>query len=148
VSTVKRRTPSAEIDWVRASLKEAGLRCTAARTTVMQELRRANAPISHSELAEKLVPMGFDKATVFRNLIDLSEAGLVYRSELGDHVWRFELRDPEADDEGRHPHFVCVECGSVTCLADVELDAAAERQAAEVGRVTEILLKGQCRNCG
>lgn len=103
--------------------------------------------MTHAELADELVPVGFDKATVFRNLTDLTEAELVSRTELGDRVWRFEVRDPNDPDEGRHPHFVCVECGQVHCLADVELDARTMKRIRELGRITEILLKGHCRSC-
>ena len=139
---------SSEIDEIRSLLRGAGLRCTAARVAVVQELRKAASPRSHAEIAEELVPQGFDKATVFRNLVDLAEAGLVVRSELGDHVWRFELRSSGDPQEGGHPHFVCVECGGVTCLTDVEFNEATKRRASKVGRVTEILLKGHCRECG
>ena len=118
-----------EIDEIRALLRAAGLRCTAARLAVVQSLRRADSPRSHAEVADELVPLGFDKATVFRNLVDLADAGLVIRSELGDHVWRFELRSEEDPDGGGHPHFVCVDCGSVTCLTDVEFNEATKRRA-------------------
>ena len=37
------------------------------------------------------------------------------RTELGDHVWRFEVHDRTHSEKGQHPHFVCVTCGSVTC---------------------------------
>ena len=141
-------TQTAEIAELRELLRSAGLRCTTARLAVVQHLREAGSPLSHAEMAEKLVPLGFDKATVFRNLVDLSEARLASRTELGDHVWRFEFREPGDPRHGNHSHFVCVECGSVTCLSDIEFDAASQKRAAKVGRVTEVLLKGHCSRCG
>lgn len=132
---------------VRTLLSTAGLRTTAARLAVVRRLQKAASPMSHAEVAEELVPLGFDKATVFRNLTDLVDAGLVSRTELGDHVWRFELRDPKHED-GQHPHFVCVDCGSVTCLHDIEMPKTAQKSWTKVGRVTEILLKGHCAGCG
>lgn len=131
---------------IRTLLAEAGLRTTAARLAVIRRLQKAKNPLSHAEVAEEMVPQGFDKATVFRNLTDLVDAGLVSRTELGDHVWRFELRDPTHED-GQHPHFVCVDCGSVTCLHDVEMPKTAQKSWTKVGRVTEILLKGHCLVC-
>ncbi|MDX1969203.1 MAG: Fur family transcriptional regulator [Planctomycetaceae bacterium] len=131
---------------IRTLLGEVGLRTTAARLAVVRRLQQASTPLSHAEVAEELVPLGFDKATVFRNLTDLVDAGLVSRTELGDHVWRFELRDPTHQD-GQHPHFVCVDCGSVTCLHDVELPKSAQKSWTKVGSVTEILLKGHCTAC-
>ncbi|MEX0703323.1 MAG: transcriptional repressor [Planctomycetales bacterium] len=132
----------------RDAIRAAGLRCTAPRVAVLLELGRAGRPLAHGELADLLVPQGFDKATVFRNLTDLTEAGLLARTELGDHVWRFEVRGPDDPDRGTHPHFVCVDCGRVTCLTDVTFDAATRKRAAQLGEVTEVLLKGRCTDCG
>lgn len=139
--------PAENVKEIREVLQKVGLRCTAARLAVMQRLRVATKPLSHAELADELIPLGFDKATVFRNLIDLTEVGLLSRSELGDHVWRFELLNQDHPHQGKHPHFVCVDCGSVTCLADVEFDAATKKRAETIGEITEILLKGHCTNC-
>ncbi len=136
-----------EVALLREIIREAGLRCTSARLAVLQRLRQADSPITHAELAEELVPLGFDKATVFRNLSDLTDAGLVIRTELGDHVWRFEVRDPNDPDDGKHPHFVCVDCGRVTCFSDVVFDKSTQKRANRIGRVTEILLKGHCLEC-
>ena len=138
---------SEDLATIRERVRATGLRCTAARLAVMRTLASAGRPVSHAEVADTLADQGLDKATVFRNLNDLAEVGLVNRSELGDHVWRFELRDPNAADGGQHPHFMCVDCGGVTCLSDVEFDPATRRRAAQIGVVTEILLKGRCRKC-
>jgi Fur family transcriptional regulator, ferric uptake regulator len=144
---MRRNRNTEEIAEIREQMRSSGLRCTAARVAVVQHLRRATSPLTHAEIAEVLMPLGFDKATVFRNLIDLADAGLVARTELGDHVWRFELRDQNDPEAGTHPHFVCTDCGSVTCMDDVEFNAASEKRASLIGRVTEILLKGQCKKC-
>ena len=136
-----------EIALIRQILRDASLRCTPARISVLQKLRASNSPLTHAEIAETLVPVGFDKATVFRNLTDLTDAGLVSRTELGDHVWRFEVRDPSAAEDERHPHFVCITCGSVTCLGDMEFTPASRKRSQQIGRITEILIKGHCSTC-
>ena len=137
----------AMIAWTRNLLSAAGLRSTAARTAVIRWLQSAKSPSTHAEIAADLVPMGFDKATIFRNLNDLAEAGLVMRNELGDHVWRFELRDETHPNRGHHPHFVCVDCGKVMCLHDIDLPAASDKSLSKVGQVTEILMRGHCVAC-
>lgn len=124
------------------------MRTTAARTAVMRWLQKSNAPATHAEISTALAPLGIDKATVFRNLNDLAEAGLVSRSELGDHVWRFELIDAAHADRSQHPHFVCVDCGRVTCLPDMDLPKSTRKSLSDVGRVTEILVRGHCSSCG
>ncbi|QDU16191.1 Peroxide operon regulator [Gimesia maris] len=136
-----------EITEIRELLREYGVRATPARITVMQELRAATSPLSHADLADKLVPLGFDRATVFRNLNDLADAELILRAELGDHVWRFETFDPDRPAGEKHPHFVCEGCGSITCLDTMEFTPVSKRRARAVGRITEILLKGHCLDC-
>lgn len=136
-----------DLEAVKTILREAGLRSTPARIAAYRFLRSANSPVSHAEVAEQLVQTGLDKATVFRNLNDLADAGLARRTELGDHVWRFELA---GDDHGSdpHPHFVCIDCGTVSCIDGAELKKVAGRkQIASLGRVTEILLRGHCVSC-
>ena len=103
------------------------------------------SPLTHAEVTEELQGLGVDKATVFRNLNDLTTAGLVRRTELGDHVWRFELI-PD-DHNSSHPHFVCVDCGAVSCMGEIKLTAGSKRLSEEFGEVTEILLRGHCNDC-
>jgi Fur family transcriptional regulator, ferric uptake regulator len=127
-------------------LRAAGLKWTGPRAAVLAVLEQATAPVSHAEVADLLAAEGFDRATVYRNLVDLTEAGLVARADLGDHVWRFELRS--ADDEGAlHPHFTCTTCGTVACLPAGAVALSALKKAQTVGHVAEILLKGQCVAC-
>ena len=156
------RPPSRDLDAVRAIVRDAGLRCTPARLAVLQHLQEARGPRTHAEVAAALADRGFDRATIYRNLTELTEAGLVSRMELGDHAWRFEIRRPVPPHGGprEHPHFVCTSCGEVSCLEGVKVaitpqpagrrprGAAKPSAAGGIGAVTEVLLKGQCAQCG
>lgn len=134
---------------VRERIRQAGLRSTAARIAVMQRLEGATTPLTHADIAVDLVPQGFDKATVYRNLMDLTEAGLVSRAELGDHVWRFELRRESEHHDNEHPHFLCVDCGEITCLSDVSVTISPTpgSKNSAIRELTEVLLKGHCERC-
>jgi Fur family ferric uptake transcriptional regulator len=132
---------------LRARIRSAGLRCTAARLAVLRQLESAASPITHGEVVELLQGSGFDQSTIYRNLIDLAEAGLVRRQELGDHVWRFEPRREGEHAGEEHAHFLCVDCGSVRCLPEVRLDSTSRTAAAKIGDVTEVLIKGHCMEC-
>ncbi len=135
---------------LRVRIREAGLRCTAARLTVINVLSRSKSPLSHAEIAATVAPLGFDRATVYRNLIEMAEAGLLSRVDLGDHVWRFELRGEGQEHANDHPHFLCTECGEVSCLSGVKISIKPARGAKQesFGAVTEVLLKGRCTHCG
>ncbi|MEY2612096.1 MAG: Transcriptional regulator PerR [Planctomycetota bacterium] len=142
----KKTTGVDDVNEARKLIREAGLRSTPARISVINALKRSAKPQTHAELADQLVPLGFDKATVFRNLTDLAEAELVLRTELGDHVWRFELRDP-SHDRSSHPHFVCVDCGSVSCIEEMALPSPTVRRSLNIARISEVLVKGHCGVC-
>lgn len=132
---------------IRAMIRDAGLRCTNSRTVVLERLLRATTPLSHADLSEELVPKGFDQATVYRNLTDLTEVGLLNRLDLGDHIWRFEFRGHHDDDQD-HPHFMCTDCGEISCLSEVNISfPSGSTSSPLVGEINEILLKGLCRNC-
>jgi Fur family ferric uptake transcriptional regulator len=134
----------------RSALRAAGLKCTEQRLAVLRELERASAPLSHREMLARLSRFRWDPATTFRNLNDLCEAGLVARIDVGDHVWRFELQERTARRNSGHPHFLCLACGTVTCLHEVSTTDAALRLPVpdEVQMVEEVLLKGRCAKCG
>jgi Fur family ferric uptake transcriptional regulator len=143
----KANDTQSDIAAAQAEIRSAGLRATPARVATLLVLRRSDAPRTHAEVAEQLCTGGIDKATAFRNLNDLAEVGLLRRSELGDHVWRFEAIGPSESTEQGHPHFVCVDCGTVTCMDQVRLTAGSLRYSEHVGEVTEILLRGHCNDC-
>lgn len=128
------------------ALRAAGLRRTRPRLAVLAVLDRARAPLSHAEVAEVLASEGLDRATVYRNLLALSEAGLARRSDLGDHVWRFERVGGPAATPHAHPHHVCTGCGSVACLEELSVRFAG-RGAALARRGVEIQLRGPCAAC-
>jgi len=142
---------------LRAALRAAGLRATLPRLAVLWALRRAGAPVSHNDVAAPLVGQGLDRATVYRNLLDLARVGLARRTDLGDHVWRFEavLRTAakasakKAGANEEHPHFLCNECGTVECLDDLTVQLGRSARAPRALRThdIEILVKGRCDSC-
>lgn len=136
-----------KIEDTRHMLRENGLRATPARIAVLNLLATASQPSSHQEISERLESRGIDKSTVFRALNDLTEVGLARRMELGDHVWRYEPTRVSANDEDAqqpHPHLLCIDCGTITCLSDQDVSLHV---AKSVGVIEDILLKGLCPAC-
>lgn len=133
-------------DGLKEQLRAAGLRATRSRLTVLRVLQSQSAPTSHPEITELLADDGWDRATLYRNLIDMTEAGLLRRVDLGDHVWRFELSGA-AHDTSAHPHFLCTACGDVACLPALRLPSGGDLpRALREGQVT-IQLRGLCDDC-
>jgi Fur family transcriptional regulator, ferric uptake regulator len=136
---------------IRTELRESGLRATPARVAVLAVLRQAGAPLTHAEVAEQLEGHGWDRATVFRNLVALSEVGFAKRSDLGDHAWRFEaVADATGDVVHEHPHFLCTACGSVVCIPEIELKLprGVRLPRAVKANSVEVHLRGLCDECG
>lgn len=127
-------------------IRDAGLRATMPRIEVLGRLEASTAPLSHGDLAEELVPLGFDRATVYRNLNDLVEIGLATRVDLGDHVWRFERRQAGSEEAGSHPHFLCNDCGDVVCLPEIEIPLPREASK-PIQDVEDVVLRGRCSSC-
>jgi len=139
--------PATTTDEIKRAIREVGLRATPARVATLILLREATSPLTHAFVANHLASSQVDKVTAFRNLNDMTDAGLLRRTELGDHVWRFEAVAPGGHDQYRHHHFLCVDCGAISRLAEVTLTASSQRQSEAVGDVTEILLRGHCNAC-
>ncbi len=132
-------------DTLRALLRGVGLRVTPARVAVLGLLRRSARPLSHAEVTEALSDGIWDRATLYRNLIDMVDAGLARRSDV-DHIWRFEA---QSDEDHGHPHFVCTECGTVECIDDVDLNVRRPKEVPRSVRnqQVEIQLRGTCDQC-
>ena len=129
-------------------LRDAGLRATAARVAVFKLLSSVGGPKSHAEVVEALEEFGFDQSTLFRCLNEIADAGLVARLDLGDQTRRFELREPD-DVEFTHPHFMCVYCGKLKCMNEFSVQITPSRgpRRAQLGTITEVLIRGHCGNC-
>ncbi len=133
---------------LRQRLRDAGLRATGSRLAVLRVLLSAESPLSHNDVAEQLVSESWDRATLYRNLLDLVRVDLARRTDVGDHVWRFELTHAK-HDRTEHPHFVCTDCGSVECLpaSAVAVRASGKIPAALRTKDIEVQVRGRCDQC-
>jgi len=131
-------------DDLRQILGARGIRVTEQRLLILRELSKLTFPISHPELTDRLGESELDRATVYRNLLSLTEAGLLVKTQLGDGVWRFELPNAPSAEHGAHPHFVCNDCGSVECLPKGSVTLRGEASRNEVA---DVQLRGRCTDC-
>lgn len=134
----------------RTLLRDRGLRATAPRVAVLRLLDREQRPLSHSEVLTLLGDSDWDQATVYRNLVKLSESGVTRVVSRAGGMARYELASDEGAPTQEHPHFVCSECGTVSCLPlavavvqSPEVDGAWQ-QAVDAARIQ---LEGRCPDC-
>ena len=135
---------------MRKRIRALGLRATSSRLSVLVCLHDHARPLSHLELMEQLGPNALERATVYRILSDLSEAGLLRRMDLGDKIWRYELSNPCCRTiPDQHAHFLCLECKQVTCLPELELrpvgggSLPVELKGADL----QLRITGRCGSC-
>ncbi len=131
-------------------LRAAGHRYTNQRRRLVELLAEAGHPVSIPDI---LAP-GSDlkQSSVYRNLADLLQAGVVSRVTTDEEFGRYELAE---DLIGHHHHLVCSRCGKmrdVDVPPDLErtLDRALDRIAKRAGfaRVSHRLdLVGLCADC-
>jgi Fur family transcriptional regulator, ferric uptake regulator len=126
-------------------LKGAGLRPTPTRQRVLAALMSAGQSLSHAELADALPDL--DRVTVFRSLKMLKEVRLVHSVRGTDGTLRFGTNPAQTPGcPGGHPHFLCVECGGMTCLPDQVLpDVRVPRGALVQGK--QLVVYGVCARC-
>jgi Fur family ferric uptake transcriptional regulator len=116
---------------------------------VLQALRGAPSPVSHGEVADQLSSFGWDRTTIYRNLLDLTRVGLARRIDLGDHIWRFEPTGATNAPEGLRWRFVCTDCGDVQELGGLHLivDQSARVPKAVRRKSAEMQVRGVCDTC-
>ena len=117
-------------DEIESMLRDAGIRVTSQRRTVIAALVQSHDhPTAEDVHARaKTVDRSVSFATVYRALATLVDAAIVQRISFDDGPSRFEMA-PKTE----HDHLVDVDNGEVLELASEELAALRSRLAAELG---------------
>lgn len=137
----RRSRPAPSVEELTRALRDAGLRVTEPRLAVLEAVWRTDAPMSHAEASRRLSRRGLDRVTVWRNLVALAEAGVVSRTDRGDHTWRFA----RSGGQDPRPTVTCVACGRHERLpaSAVSVDPAA----LEGFEGVVVRLSGRCASC-
>lgn len=125
-----------------AVLRERGLRLTTPRRLVLEALFEADAPVSAEALA---AARQIELTVVYRNLETLEAHGLARHVHLGHGPGLYVLVG-----RGDREYLYCERCGSVTALAQAELDPVREQIRTRFGyevRFTHFPLTGRCASC-
>ena len=125
------------------ALEERGYRDTTPRRTVARAIAEKERHFAAEELREQLPGIG--RATVYRSLKILVEAGALCRVLLEDGNLHYQL-----SHRGHHHHLLCVECGAsedlMGCDIEDRLESVADAHHFEVsGHWLEVY--GRCQTC-
>ena len=133
---------------LRQAVKARGLRETSQREAVLAYLVKTAGHLSQEEIHQGLRTdhRGVGRATVFRTLKLLEEAGLVSRVTFADGLPRYEY----SRGGPPHDHLICVHCGTVQEFSSPAIERLQARAAAS--RRFDVLwhrldLFGRCARC-
>jgi len=140
--------PEQELETVARHFRAQGCRWTAQREGIV---RAAFATHDHFTAEELLahsreVDARVSRATVYRTLLVLEQAGFVEGLDAGDGGRRFE----HVLGHAHHDHMVCTRCGAIVEFHDAEIEARQEAAAKEHGFSIErhsLRIYGVCRSC-
>ena len=129
---------------IQRALAGSGLRSTPQRYAVMSFLMEQAGHPTAAEIFEavnRLDPRS-SRATIYNNLRDLVEAGLVREVAMEGRAARFDAKGT------RHHHFICDRCGNVE---DVDWYDVPRPAAGSLGRRVlrecELIFRGLCTKC-
>lgn len=148
-----------------AIFKQANLKSTSSRLSVVDVLMSSHFPLTHTELL-KLLPTTFDRVTLYRVLDWLLQQQLVHRIAGEDRAWRFQLNtglqsaktyklasNQTANQQTailsshEHAHFECTSCGKIFCLENVEPKLTDSIPASFKVDSIVLNIKGKCADC-
>ena len=133
---------------VEAHLRQRGFRWTNQRSLIVRTALGSHEHFTAEELLElcRRSDPKVSRATVYRTLAVLEEAGFVEGLDTGDGGRRFE----HVLGHEHHDHMVCVQCGAIFEFRDDELERRQEAAAKKIGFRIErhsLRIHGRCRDC-
>jgi Fur family transcriptional regulator, ferric uptake regulator len=131
-----------------AWLRENGLRQTRGRVAIIEELRRAQSPLTLSELHGRIKSQRCDFATVFRFIQILEKKRIVQRHTWNDRQIHYELCGRH--DGHHYHHLICTKCHHVeeieACtVAALEKELVRQKGYKDVSHSLEFF--GICPDC-
>jgi Fur family peroxide stress response transcriptional regulator len=129
---------------IKRCLEGCGLRCTPQRYAVMAFLMEHNTHPTAAEIFEavNLVDPRSSRATIYNNLRDLVQAGLVREVAIEGRSARFDVIGLQ------HHHFICDRCGNVEDIEWYEVPKPAPGTLDKrILRECEVIFRGLCTKC-
>jgi Fur family ferric uptake transcriptional regulator len=128
-------------------LTAAGERVTRQRLLIANALAASGRRLTAEQLYRSLRRRepGIGRATIFRTLETLVEAGVARRLELDGHVYAYVACLP-----AHHHHIACTRCGRVEEIDEAYVAPITERLASEMGfEIDDARLDfyGRCATC-
>ena len=141
-------TPEKELQIIEAAMRERGYRWTHQRRLIVEAALATHEHFSADELHDmcRAQDDNVSRATVYRTLGVLEEAGFVGSLDMGEGGKRYE----HVIGHEHHDHMICTECGRVAEFRNQDLEKLKVKIAkAETFKIQSHSLRifGLCGNC-
>ncbi len=129
---------------IKQSIEDSGLRCTPQRYAVVAFLLKHHGHPTAAETFEAVNRSDprCSRATIYNNLRDLVQAGVVREVAAEGRAARFDAKC------GQHHHFICDRC---SIMEDMDWSEVRPPSPAALGKRTlrdsEIIFRGLCEKC-
>jgi len=139
-------------DSFKEQLREKGYKLTVQRQAVLDVISEHEGEHMSSEEIYENVKKNYPDiglATVYRTLILLNQLGLIYKIDFDDGRSRYELN--RENEDHRHHHLICTECGSVKEVEEDLLEALENQIFDNKGFIVKnhkVQFYGICKKCG
>ena len=135
------------VEDIKKKIRENGLKSTMTRVAVFQHLFSSSKPCSHTELVQSLDERYGDQATIYRTLLSFVEKGIARIASQAGGIARYELVKEGETAQHVHPHFICDECGEVSCLPKTTVITQVDEQWQEILKQAKLQFIGFCLDC-
>ena len=127
-------------------LEQRGIKLTAMRLLVYQELEHAHRPLSLRELEDRMPTA--ERSTIFRTLTLLLDHHAIHAIEDGSGSLRYEAchGDDECTLEDQHIHFYCERCHRTYCFYDKKIPQVSLPEGFQMSSIN-YMVKGLCPAC-
>lgn len=127
-------------------LEHHGVKPTAMRLLVYQELERARRPLSLRELEERMPTA--ERSTIFRTLTLLLQHHAIHPIEDGSGSIRYEICNStdHHNHDDQHIHFYCEQCHRTFCFREKKIPQATLPEGFQMTGIN-YMVKGLCPSC-
>jgi Fur family ferric uptake transcriptional regulator len=127
-------------------LKNKGLKKTAQRVMLINLLQKTGISLTEGEIKSEMGDL-YDRITFYRTVQTLLDVNIIHRITVDNITVRYALNHSDGEHSGKHIHFFCRQCHSVTCLEDSSIPAYRVPRGFQ-SEECEVLIKGLCDQCG
>lgn len=130
-------------------LKNANLRQTKQRQTVLKVLLESENPISQDQITTRLngpAKAAPNKVTVYRILECLRKKNIIHKAFTKNRTDFYELAN-NCSKTQCHPHFTCTKCHKTLCIKNAKIPIAEIADQGFQVKHQKVELEGICPEC-